>query len=280
MMQSLPKKPLPLNKRIVIIGCGWLGFPLAKSLVKKGLKVKGTTTSKDKLRELLENNIEAEYLKITPEGISGNIHKILSECDVLVLNIPPGLRKNPTHNHVAQIKNLIPYIEASLIKKVLFVSSTSVFADEETFPEITEGTVPNPQSESGKQLLMVEKLLQANSGFNTAILRFAGLFGDDRHPAKQLSGKTQLKNATAPVNLIHLKDAVEIIHKIIELDVFGETFNASTSPHPTKEIYYSEVCKTLNLSVPKYDHDQKNKGKIILSDKLERILNYEFQIKL
>lgn len=279
-MPSLLKKALPLNKRIVIIGCGWLGFPLAKCLVKKGFKVKGTTTSKDKLQELLEYNIEAEFLRITPQGITGNVHEILSESDVLVLNIPPGIRKNPAHNHLAQIKNLIPYIEASQIKKVLFVSSTSVYADEETFPEITEGTVPNPQSESGKQLLMVEKLLKANSGFNTTVVRFAGLFGDDRHPAIHLSGKTQLKNATAPVNLIHLQDAIEIIERIIKLDIFGETFNASTSPHPTKEMYYTEVCKTLNLSVPRFNHDQKNKGKIILSDKLERILNYEFQIKL
>ena len=35
--------------KISILGCGWLGFPLAKSLVEKGFSVKGSTTSENKL---------------------------------------------------------------------------------------------------------------------------------------------------------------------------------------------------------------------------------------
>ncbi len=276
---SLKKTEL-LNKHISIIGCGWLGFPLAKDLIKKGLKVIGTTTSKDKLAILFNEQIEAFYLIINSETISGNIQECLLKSDVLVLNIPPGLRKNPEQNYVALIKNLIPQIEASQIKKVLFISSTSVYADEESFPEITEETKPNPNTESGKQLLKVEELLQNNTHFKASILRFSGLFGDGRHPAKQLSGKTHLKNANAPVNLIHLTDAIQIIAKIIEQDDFGETFNASNSEHPSKQDYYTSVCESMNIAVPIYDLTQKSKGKIIRSNKLQDLLNYQFQIKL
>lgn len=269
-----------MNKNISIIGCGWLGFPLAKKLIKNSFKVKGTTTSKDKLKLLTNEQIEAFYLKITSEGVTGNIQDILCGSDVLVLNIPPGLRKNPGQNYVGSIQNLIPHIESSQIKKVLFISSTSVYADEESFPEITEESKPNPNTESGKQLLKVEELLQNNVYFKTTIVRFAGLFGNDRHPAKQLSGKTDLKNPEAPVNLIHLLDAVNILSKIIGHDVFCETFNASTTPHPTKQSYYTSVCKNMDLPVPTYDLRLKSKGKIIFSNKLEHVLNYQFQIKL
>ena len=269
-----------MNTQISIIGCGWLGFPLAKELIKKGYKVKGTTTSKDKLTYLTNEHIEAYNLNITPEGITGNIKDSLLKSDVLVLNIPPGLRRNPKQDYVSQIKNIIPYIEESEIKKVLFVSSTSVYADEESFPEITEKTHPNPDTESGKQLLEVERLLQNNAHFNTAILRLSGLFGEERHPAKQLSGKTRLKNADAPVNLIHLKDAIQIIIEIIEKDVFKESFNASTTPHPSKQKYYTSICKSMNLPIPTYDLNKKSRGKIILSNKLEQVLKYRFQIKL
>ena len=269
-----------LNKQISIIGCGWLGFPLAKELLKKGFKIKGTTTSKDKLELLLHNKIKAFHLNITPEGITGNIQECLFKSDILVLNIPPGIRRNPNQDYISQIKNIIPYIEESQIKKVLFVSSTSVYADEESFPKITEKTYPNPNTESGKQLFEVENLLQSNTHFDTTILRFSGLFGDERHPAKQLSGKTQLKNADAPINLIHLKDAIQIIIEIIEQDVFNETFNASTTPHPSKQVYYTSICESMNLQIPIYDLNQKSKGKIILSNKLEQVLNYTFQIKL
>jgi nucleoside-diphosphate-sugar epimerase len=269
-----------LNKQISIVGCGWLGFPLAKTLIKKGFKIKGTTTTKDKLQLLLKEQIDAYYLKTTSEGFIGNVQESFSNSDVLILNIPPGLRKNPDQNYFAQIKNLIPYIEFSTIKKVLFISSTSVYADEATIPKISEKTMPDPDSESGKQLLQVEELLQKNSNFKTTILRFSGLIGEDRHPAKQLSGKIHLKNPKAPVNLIHLNDCIGIIVKIIEMDIFGETFNASTSPHHSKQSYYTSICKSMGLPIPSYDLDQKSKGKIILSQKLELQLNYKFQINL
>ena len=269
-----------MNRQISIIGCGWLGFPLAKLLIKKGYKIKGTTTSKERLALLDNEKIKAFYLKVTAEGLTGNIQESLSNSDVLVLNVPPGLRKNPEQNYVAQINNLIPHIESSKIKKVIFTSSTSVYADEDFFLEITEKTKPNPNTESGKQLLKVEELLKSNPHFKTTIVRFSGLFGNERHPAKQLSGKRDLKNANAPVNLIHLTDCIQIILKIIDQDIFGELFNASTQPHPTKQSYYTSVCKTMGIPVPTYDLSQKSKGKIIDSNKLERILNYTFQIKL
>lgn len=269
-----------MNNQISIIGCGWLGLPLAKKFINKGFKVKGTTTSKDKLSILTELDINAYYLKINSDNVNGNVQDALSGCDVLVLNIPPGLRNNSEENYVAKIKYLIPHIEASKIKKVLFVSSTSVYADEEALPKITEHTKPNPNTESGRQLLKAEELLQKSQHFKTTIVRFSGLFGNNRHPAKQLSGKTNLKNADAPVNLIHLTDATSIIEKIIEQDVFGETFNASSSPHPTKQFYYTSVCKSMEIPLPQYDLSNINKGKIILSDKLEQLLNYEFKIKL
>ena len=165
-----------MNTQISIIGCGWLGLPLAKELIKKGYKVKGTTTSKDKLSALSKFDIDAYYLQINSENIIGNVQEAFSGSDVLVLNIPPGLRKNSEEDFFSKIKNLLPHIEASKIKKILFVSSTSVFADVDSFPEITEKTKPNPDTESGRQLLIAEELLQQNQHFKTTILRFSGLF--------------------------------------------------------------------------------------------------------
>ena len=36
--------------KIGIIGCGWLGLPLAKLFLKNGFLVKGSTTSKEKIK--------------------------------------------------------------------------------------------------------------------------------------------------------------------------------------------------------------------------------------
>ena len=60
-------------KVVSVIGCGWLGFPLAKLLINKGFSVKGSTTQQEKI-SLLENaGIEA-YL-FNNENFPNNLFK-------------------------------------------------------------------------------------------------------------------------------------------------------------------------------------------------------------
>lgn len=47
--------------KVSILGCGWLGFPLAKKLIEIGFEVKGSTTTENKLAVLKSNKI-APYL--------------------------------------------------------------------------------------------------------------------------------------------------------------------------------------------------------------------------
>ncbi len=155
--------------------------------------VKGSTTSVEKLAGLKSFGIDAFYVELTEKGVKGDIEPCLSGSEILILNIPPGLRKLPETDFVKEMQFLMPFIENSSISKVIFISSTSVYGDVESIPLITENSVPNPDSEAGKQLLQVEHLFQSNDNFKTTILRFSGLFGMDRHPAKHLSGKTNLK---------------------------------------------------------------------------------------
>ncbi len=269
-----------LKQRICIIGCGWLGLPLATSLLKKGHSVKGSTTSSEKITILNSVGIQGFLIRLSSEGISGAIENCLSDCDTLVLNIPPGLRKNPEANYVRQMQHILPYVKASTVKQVLFVSSTTVYDDDDLFPVIYETSPTSTISNTAQQLLAVEALFQNNSGFSTTILRFSGLFGDDRHPATFLSGKTNLKNPNAPVNLIHQRDCIAIIENIIQQNIWNDIFNASTPSHPSKKNYYTSICIAQNLPLPTFDTTQKSKGKIIDSSKLARVLDYEFKIKL
>ncbi len=269
-----------MNKNISIIGCGWLGLPLAKQLIIGGHSIKGSTTSFAKIETLRSLGIDAFNVELTEDFIKGDIQHCLSGSEILVINVPPGLRKHPENDFVQQMRSLIPYIERSSIKKVIFVSSTSVYHDDEYFATITEDSIQNPDSEAGKQLVKVEKMLQNNPNFQTTILRFSGLFGPDRHPAKNLSDKTNIKNPDAPVNLIHLDDCIGIIEAIIRKDLWNDTFNASSRPHPTRQNYYTSICEAMNLPLPIFNHDATSKGKYIDSKKLEHLLNYTFLVKI
>ncbi len=269
-----------MNKQISILGTGWLGLPLSKALRAEGNIVKGSTTSETKLANLKHEGIEPYQISLQETGPEGAIISFLEGSETLIINIPPGLRRNPEVNFVAKIQHLIPYIEKSGVKNVLFVSSTSVFADIEGFPLISEETMPNASSNAGKQLIEAEKLLQKSKKFTTTVLRFAGLFGPNRHPARMLSRRTNIKNPKAPVNLIHLDDCIGIIKKVIETKSWNQVFNASYPDHPEKAEFYSKICKQMGLTKPDYDFETPSKGKVIDSIKVNNILEYTFKIDL
>ncbi|MCB0463491.1 MAG: NAD(P)H-binding protein [Flavobacteriaceae bacterium] len=266
-----------MKKQISIIGCGWLGFPLAKNLVDKGYKVKGSSTSEEKLKTISDANIEAFHIQLNEDGIVGEYTDFLKGSETVIINIPPGLRKNPDKNHVVEIQHLVNAIETQTIKNVIYISSTSVFEDETHFPIITANSAPNATSLNGKQLITIENILKENTNFNTTIIRFGGLFDSQRHPAKYLAGRTNLSNPEAPVNLIHKEDCINIITLILRNNIWNETFNAAHPNHPTKKGYYTNYCKQHQLDLPQFNTSEKSKGKIIESTKLEQLLNYSFK---
>ena len=260
--------------KISILGCGWLGLPLAKALVSKGYSVKGSTTSEEKLAILENAGIEPFLIALSENKATGNITDFLENSEILIIDVPPKLRGSRTDNFVSKIRNIIPFIEKSAVQNVLFISSTSVYNDDDTF--VTEETIPKPGTESGKQLLETEQLLLSNSIFKTTILRFGGLIGEDRHPIHFLAGRDNLDNPKAPINLIHQQDCVGIILKIIEKNAWNETFNAVAPFHPSREMYYTQKALDLDLALPRFNPDNNFGGKIILSARLEKVLNYTF----
>ncbi|MEY2922044.1 MAG: hypothetical protein RL108_666 [Bacteroidota bacterium] len=278
-------------KHISILGCGWLGLPLAKSLLQKGYLISGSTTSENKIPMLHNAGITPFLICLSEEKLEGEMDYFLKNSEILIIDIPPKLRGNAldtstalSKTFVKKIQNLIPFIENSSVKKVLFVSSTSVYADENV--TITEESIPNPDTESGKQLLEAEVLLQSNENFQTTVIRFGGLIGADRHPIQFLSGKTQIENPEAPINLIHHEDCIGIIEKIIqkarnEHFNWNETFIAVAAFHPTRKEYYTQKAIELNLALPHFNESKPSIGKLISSEKVEHILGYSFKnIKL
>jgi len=261
-------------KKISILGCGWLGFPLAKALLENGFSVTGSTTSKEKLLNLENAGILSFLIELEEGSIKGNVNEFLNESQILIIDIPPKLRGSATENFVIKIKNLIPFIEKSGIKKVVFVSSTSVYSDDNKL--VTEETFANPDTESGIQILACEQHLQNNPDFETTVLRFGGLVGEDRNPIRFFAGRNNIENPNAPVNLIHQEDCIGIILKIIESNCWGETFNAVAPFHPSREAYYTQKAREYDLELPIFAASKPSIGKTILSDKLEKVLNYQF----
>ena len=261
--------------KISILGCGWLGLPLAKSLLAKKHELKTSTTSPDKIENLKNLGLNP-YLISVSDVIEGDVSRFLNDSEILIIDIPPNITNSVNDDFTAKIKNLIPEIEKSSVQNVLFVSATSVYDDDESFRNITEETPENPVTESAKQMMKAEEILLQNKNFKTTSLRFGGLYGEERHPIKYLSGRSGIANPDAPINLIGLYDCIGIIEKIIERNAWNQVFNGVNPKHPTRKEYYNGQAEKLGLPLVGFDESKISVGKIIDSSKVERVLDYQF----
>jgi nucleoside-diphosphate-sugar epimerase len=260
--------------KVSVLGCGWLGLPLAKGLIKRGNIVKGSTTTPEKFGALTAEGIIPYQIKLFEEGIQGDIASFLNEAEVLILNIPPGLRKDPAENYIAKMGRLKDQFKRSTLQHLIFVSSTSVFEDREDFPVYTEDDESNGDQINSEQLKGAEKLV-VSENYKTSIIRFGGLYGPGRHPVNYLAGRKNIKDPLAPVNLIHLHDCIGLINAIIDSGLTG-IFHGVHPDHPLKEEYYKRIAQEKGLALPEFDGLTPSKGKIITSVRVEEELEFTF----
>jgi nucleoside-diphosphate-sugar epimerase len=252
---------------VSMLGCGWLGKPLGELLVKNGFSVSGSTTTKDKLDDLRAKGIAPFLLQFTPR-LQGSDKERFFTGDILIITIPPRRKEGEPSLYLEQIRHVVDEAQKGSIRKIIFISSTSVYREENKI-------VIEEDADDASLLAKAENIIRANTSFKSTIVRFGGLVGPGRHPGRFLSGKSNLKGGAAPVNIIHQEDCIGIISTIIENDVWGKVFNACASIRVSRKEFYEHTSKALGMPLPEFNNEAA-KFKIVNSDKLKRELNYKF----
>ncbi|HEX7367742.1 MAG TPA: SDR family NAD(P)-dependent oxidoreductase [Pelobium sp.] len=258
--------------KVAIIGCGWLGFPLAKSLLALNYRINGSTTSKDKLSALAEKGIYPFLIDLDGENPVANMQQFLS-VDLLIINIPPGRSVTDGDLYLKKLLYLKTEILQSTVQKVIFISSTSVYAENNA--EQKEDSVQLAQSGSGLRMLNAENVFKNLPHIQTTIIRMAGLIGPKRHPGRFFAGKTDIPNGLAPVNLIHLNDCLGIIKKVITDGLWNAIFNAAAPTHPNKKEFYNLASEKLYGKSAEFI-EEKIEFKIVNA---EKIISKGYQFK-
>ena len=264
------------NKKIIgILGCGWLGLPLAQQLVEDGHIVRGSTTQNSKLEKIIKTGASAFIVQCEEDRCTG-LSTFLTQIDYLIITLPPGVRANPTRRFDLVIQNIQKEIIAQGVQKILFISSTAVYG--ETEGTIVESTPTAAVSLSGKQLVECEQILQNATAYDTSIIRFGGLIGPDRHPVFSLAKRTQIDNPEGKINFIHLDDCIELIKRCIQYFQNGSIYNGVSPYHPTRINYYTEMAKKAAIQLPPF---KKGEGIIrtISSEKAEKNLGMCFAVE-
>lgn len=263
-----------MTPNVGILGCGWLGLPLAQKLLNSGHSVRGSVRQKSALNQLEHVGIEAHMIDCQEAHIVGNIDAFLQGVSRLYVILPPGIRKNPTRDFVAVVRHLLTYINKSQVKELVFTSSTGVFGGQQGL--VLPKTQPLPDSDSGRQLVEVEKLLLSQSSFSTQILRLGGLIDLDRHPAKTLARKNVIMEPQAPVNLIHRTDAVGLLIHLPTHAPWKAVYHGVTPWHPSKKDFYNQAAKELGLTQLPFSETIGTTNKMVKDPRVENMLDYHF----
>ncbi|MEX0647624.1 MAG: hypothetical protein WEA56_15250 [Balneolaceae bacterium] len=260
---------------ISILGCGWLGFPLAQHFIKENFTVNGSTTTPEKLTLLKQSGIHPHYI-LLPDSLDDPETDSFWRADTLFLNIPPGRNsKDAVNRFPSLIEKVVHRAAGNAEPWIIFASSTSVYSETGGLTKEKDINRGEPARSSGKALRKTETLLQ-NSSLDVTILRFGGLYGYDRHPVHYLSGKKNLDKASKPVNLVHQTDCIHIIREILKKERKNEVYNVVSDGHPPRREFYKSAAKHFNLPPPSFKKSRVENYKIVSNEKLKKDLGYSF----
>lgn len=261
-------------RRISVLGCGWLGLPLAEAFVRQGHAVHGSTTSAEKSAQLAAVGIQPHRLVLSDE-VEGDELDAFFLCDVLVFCVPPS-GSEAAYPDVASVVRRVA--EAAGTGWVLMTSSTSVYPDLDGI--VTESDAGAHEGvalrRNGAAVLAAERVFYGAKAFDTTVLRLAGLYGYGRHPGRYFAGKQGLAGGEAPVNLVHRDDVIGAVSAVLEHEARGMTFNVCADHHPTRRRIYSDYARQGGLEPPVFDGPEAEGYKIVSNHRIKEKLDYTF----
>lgn len=259
-------KSAELNS-VLIIGCGWVGTELAKSLIAEDIKVYGSTRSAKKASNLRSIGIDPVILELTKnEVVSTNLPKV----DAVLISISPGRGDQRTQypNHIRKLSELL----ASSNQQIIMFSSTSAY--KEKMGTVVENDA-RPDSSSQNAILSAEGELRQIIP-DSVILRLGGLFGSDRHPVKYLAGRDEISSGDAPVNLVHREDVIKATVSVMTQKIHGQIFNVCSDHHPTKAELYTKLANKLALETPSFNSGGTDE-KLVNGTKIKNELGFAYK---
>ncbi len=240
--------------RALVIGCGYVGAPLARRLVELGHEVWGVSRTAESLSRVESFGAKPFAGDIREEGF---LDRLEGPFD-LVVNLVSSSRGGEEEYRAVYLRgnqNLAAWARGRSVKKLVYTSSTSVYGQNDG-SAVKESSPAEPLGETSRILVEAERaLLDAGAGVPAVVLRVAGIYGPERgHLFKQY-----LKNeARIPgkgeriINMIHRDDLVEAIVAALKNGKAGEIYNAVDDEPVALIHFYRWLAETLGKWMPPF----------------------------
>jgi nucleoside-diphosphate-sugar epimerase len=274
--------------RVLIVGCGYLGLPLALALLKQGHSVSGLHRSPSALDQLKSAGIQPLAADISrPDDLA----KIPLPFDWVVNTVSSSKGGVDQYRDVylQGTRNLIDWLAPSPPRKFLYTSSTSVYAQDDA-SLVKESSPAEPKSETGQILASAENLLLdsfKSKKFPAIILRAAGIYGPERgHLFLQYlrDEATIAGRGERYINMIHRDDLVGCVIAALDSGRPGEIYNAADD-EPVPQIHFFRwLSETLGKNMPPFaspppltPSKRAPTNKRVMNRKLKVELGYQFR---
>ncbi|WP_045413748.1 NAD(P)H-binding protein [Vibrio owensii] len=263
----------------LIVGAGWLGTPLAQTLIDQGHQVTVTRRSQTRLDEFPLTSVQPALLDLNEPHSQQQLVELIERHRIerIVGAFPPGFRKGNGQEYAQQWQRLVSATKQSSVNKLLMVSSTTVYPNLAVDMKEEDATLALAQtsehfSDNARIMLQAEQYV-IDSGIDYAIVRCSGLIGSDRHPSRFAMRLKQVSRK-APANMVHQNDAVAATAFALN-QIDNEVVNATTPNTVSKaEFYQAAITQSdLDIALPPVT---ETADKRILADKLVA-LGYQFQ---
>ncbi|GLQ49561.1 NAD-dependent epimerase/dehydratase family protein [Dyella flava] len=226
-----------MAERVLLAGCGDLGWRVARELQRRGDEVFGlrrhpVAQDDDVIRWVQADLTRPETLSTLPEGITQLIY------------LPtPGAREQDAYRaiFIDGLRHVVQALDAKLLKRVVFVSSSAVYGEHDG-AWVDEETPPAPLAFNGQVMLEAEQWLSSQP-VRSVVLRLAGLYGPGRLQwvERLRAGQAQVpRHHPHWANRMHIDDAAAaIVHLLALPNPHALYLGVDDTPLPLDVLYDS-----------------------------------------
>lgn len=245
---ALALRRITLKKNnLLIVGCGDIGVPLARQLAESGHQVWGLRRNP----ALLPSPIVPLAADVT-DSESLLPLKTLA-FDYVVVTLTPASFSDEGYRtiFVEGLANVLTVLGNNPVKRLLFVSSTSVYHQDQ-HQWVDESSTTTPVSFSGRRLLEAEQLVKS-CGIPSTVIRFAGIYGPGRRRLiKQVeAGDGCAETPPLYTNRIHRDDCVGFLAHLIMADQAGLLLESCYIGVDSEPVPMAEVKRWLAIELGK-----------------------------
>lgn len=245
---------------IAIIGCGYVGYAVAKYWQQnRTFTVTATTTTQSRVPTL---QAVAQRVVVVQGNDHEGLKSVLKNQDVVLLSIGASSADvyEETYLHTAQ--TLVSALKQTpSVRHLIYTGSYSVYGDRNG-ALVDEETIVAPANQNGQILNATEHVLlqAASTNFKVCILRLGGIYGSGRELVKifgRAAGTTRPGNGEDVTNWIHIDDIVGAI-EFARRHVLQGIYNLVDDAHlPSRELL-DRLCEKHHLPKVTWDSSQKS----------------------